>query len=116
RGMSKNRLSALIDQGLNGLISFTTAPLRLGLFAGFAIAALSLLYAVITLIVELMHHGKLAQPGIQTLIVAMFFFGGVQLLFMGMIGEYVLAIYGQVRSKPVVFERERINFHGPAPR
>ena len=40
----------------------------------------------------------------------MFFFGGVQLLFMGMIGEYILAIYGQVREKPVVFERERINF------
>jgi polyisoprenyl-phosphate glycosyltransferase len=45
----------------------------------------------------------------------MFFFSGVQLFFMGMIGEYVLAIYGQVREKPVVFERERINFVGSAP-
>ena len=45
----------------------------------------------------------------------MFFFGGVQLFFMGMIGEYVLAIYGQVREKPVVFERERVNFDGPPP-
>jgi hypothetical protein len=46
----------------------------------------------------------------MTLIVALFFFGGVQLFFLGLIGEYVLAIYGQVREKPVVFERERINF------
>ena len=46
----------------------------------------------------------------MTLIVALFFFGGVQLFFMGLIGEYVLAIHGQVREKPVVFERERINF------
>ena len=51
----------------------------------------------------------------MTLIVALFFFGGVQLFFMGMIGEYILAIYSQVREKPVVFERQRINFDaGPA--
>jgi polyisoprenyl-phosphate glycosyltransferase len=43
----------------------------------------------------------------------LFFFGGVQLFFMGMIGEYILAIHGQVRTKPVVFERERINFETP---
>lgn len=114
RGLSKNRLAALIDQGLNGFISFATAPLRLGLFAGLAISVVSMLYAVVTLLIEIFHSGRLAQPGIQTLIVAMFFFGGVQLLFMGVIGEYVLAIYGQVRSKPVVFERERINFAKPA--
>jgi hypothetical protein len=41
----------------------------------------------------------------------LFFFGGVQLFFLGLIGEYVLAIYAQVREKPVVFERERINFN-----
>jgi len=51
----------------------------------------------------------------MTLIIAMFFFAGVQLFFVGMIGEYVLAIYGQVREKPVVFERERINFDNKQP-
>jgi hypothetical protein len=39
-----------------------------------------------------------------------FFFGGIQLLFLGVIGEYVLAIFNQVRRRPIVFERERINF------
>lgn len=114
KGFSKNRASALIDQGLNGLVSFTTAPVRFGLFAGFLISAVSIIYAIINLVIGLILYRQLAEPGIITLIVAMFFFGGVQLFFMGMIGEYVLAIYGQVREKPVVFERERVNF-GPSP-
>jgi hypothetical protein len=58
-------------------------------------------------------YRKIAEPGIITIIVALFFFGGVQLFFMGMIGEYILAIHGQVRTKPVVFERERINVETP---
>jgi hypothetical protein len=62
----------------------------------------------------LIFTGRLAQPGIMTLIVALFFFGGVQLFFVGLVGEYVLAIYGQVREKPIVFERERINFTASA--
>jgi polyisoprenyl-phosphate glycosyltransferase len=112
RGHSKNRFSALIDQAINGVVSFTTAPLRLGLMVGFFISILSIAYAIINLILSLILYRKIAEPGIPTLIVALFFFGGVQLFFMGMIGEYILAIYGQVREKPVVFERERINFGG----
>ena len=115
KGFSKNRAGALIDQGINGLVSFTTAPVRFGLFAGFLISAVSIAYAIINFIIGLVLYQKLAEPGILTLIVAMFFFGGVQLFFMGMIGEYVLAIYGQVREKPVVFERERVNFGPPPP-
>jgi len=110
KGFSKNRLSALIDQGLNGLVSFTGAPLRLGLFIGFVIASLSLAYAFLNFVLAFVYYRQLTEPGIMTLIVALFFFGGVQLFFMGLIGEYVLAIHGQVREKPVVFERERINF------
>lgn len=113
KGLSKNRAAALIDQGLNGLVSFTSAPLRFGLYAGFLLSFLSVAYAVINLLLGLILYRRLAEPGILTLIVAMFFFGGVQLFFMGMIGEYVLAIYGQVREKPVVFERERVNFNEP---
>lgn len=113
KGFSKNKATALIDQGLNGLISFTNAPLRLGLFAGFTLSFLSIVYALANFLVGLIRYQKIADPGILTLIVAIFFFGGVQLFFMGMIGEYILAIYGQVRDKPVVFERERINFVSP---
>jgi glycosyltransferase involved in cell wall biosynthesis len=114
KGVSKNKIAALIDQGLNGLVSFTAAPLRLSLFIGFGLAVLSLFYSMINLVVGLVRYREITEPGIMTLVVAFFFFGGVQLFFLGVIGEYILAIYGQVREKPVVFELERINFNTPA--
>lgn len=110
KGFSKNSFFNLIDQGINGFITFTTVPLRAALFFGTAIAILSLIYAFVALIISLLATGKVSQPGIPTLIVALFFFAGVQIFFMGLLGEYILAIYGQVRKKPLVIERERINF------
>jgi glycosyltransferase involved in cell wall biosynthesis len=109
RGLSKNRLYHLVDQGLNGLISFTNLPMRIAMFAGFTIALVSFLFAAFTVIANLATHGTLTVPGIPTLIVALFFFGGVQLMFLGIIGEYVSAIHFQVRKRPLVVERERIN-------
>jgi glycosyltransferase involved in cell wall biosynthesis len=109
RGFSKNRLYNLVDQGLNGLISFTNLPMRIAMFVGFAIALLSFLYAAFTVVASLVTHGSLTVPGITTLIVALFFFGGVQLMFLGIIGEYVSAIHFQVRKRPLVVERELIN-------
>lgn len=110
RGLSKNSMMSLIDQGMNGLVTNTLAPLRLVLFGGFAIAALALVYAFVNLVLGIVFYRSFAQPGIMTIITAVFFFGGVQLFSIGVLAEYVLAIYSQVRRKPVVFERERINF------
>jgi polyisoprenyl-phosphate glycosyltransferase len=110
RGFSKNRLYHLIDQGLNGLISFTNIPLRLCMFFGFILALLSITYAVIQLVVNLLFFRSLAPPGIATLIVGLFFFSGVQLFFLGFLGEYIGAIHSQVRKRPLVIEKERINF------
>ena len=110
RGFSKANTYALIDQGLNGLISFTNVPMRLVMFSGFAIAGLSILYAFATLVVNLIWFRELAAPGISTLIVALFFFSGVQLFVLGFLGEYISAIHFQVRKRPLVIERERYNF------
>lgn len=110
RGVSTNTLKSLVDQGMNGLVTNTLAPLRLVLFAGFAIATLAVAYAFLNLVLGLVFYQTFAQPGIMTIITAVFFFGGVQLFAIGVLAEYVLAIYSQVRRKPVVFERERINF------
>jgi hypothetical protein len=109
KGFSKNRLYHLVDQGLNGLISFTNLPMRIAMFTGFTIALASFFFAVFTVAVNLWTHGDLTTPGIPTLIVALFFFGGVQLMFLGIIGEYVSAIHSQVRKRPLVVERELIN-------
>jgi len=108
-GVSRNRLMQLIDQGLNGLISFSNAPLRLALLAGFLISGFSFLYTISVFLLTLFGFVE-SQRGLPTVIVAVFFFGGVQLLFLGVLGEYIIAIFNQVRRRPIVFERERINF------
>jgi glycosyltransferase involved in cell wall biosynthesis len=110
RGLSKNRLLHLVDQALNGLVSFTKLPLRLTLFVGLLTSALSMGYALISLVLNLLWYRRLAPPGIPTLIVAVFFFGGLQLFLFGVLGEYIAAIHFQVRKRPLVVERERINF------
>lgn len=108
-GVSRNAFFQMIDQGLNGIISFSSAPVRVALWSGFVISALSIFYALFVFLMTVFGWTE-AGAGIPTMILAVFFFGGVQLLFLGVIGEYILAIFNQVRRKPIVFERERINF------
>lgn len=110
KGISKNRLHHLFSQGMTGLITFSTAPLRAALLLGTLIMICSFLFAIYSAAAHFISGGTLAAPGIPTLIVALFFFAGLQMFFLGMLGEYVLAIFGQVRDRPLVFERERINF------
>jgi glycosyltransferase involved in cell wall biosynthesis len=110
KGFSKNRWYHLVDQGLNGLISFSNLPMRICMLAGLGLSVLSITYALVQLLVNLLFLRQLVQPGIATLIVALFFFSGVQLLFLGVVGEYVAAIHAQVRRRPLVIERERVNF------
>ena len=112
RGISKNNIFNLIDQAMNGIFSFTTAPLRFASLSGIAIAILAIGYAVINLVLGLAFSGH-APRGTETIIVALFFFSGVQLMFIGMLGEYVTAIHAQVRRGPTVVERERINIAEP---
>ena len=113
RGLSSNRLYDLVDQGLNGLISFSNVPLRLCMFVGFLVSMLSFLYGLVALVLNLVYYRELAPPGVPTLIVALFFFFGFQLLLFGLLGEYISAIHSQVRKRPLVVERERINFDPP---
>jgi glycosyltransferase involved in cell wall biosynthesis len=107
-GISKNNLPRLIDQALNGIFSFTNAPMRLCTFIGFVLATVCVLYALFATVAYFVYPGTVAR-GVTSLIVALFFLSGVQLGFIGMLGEYVTAIHAQVRRGPLVVERERIN-------
>lgn len=80
------------------------------MLAGTVIALLSVAYAIFTVILNLVFYRTLAQPGIPTLIAAVFFFSGVQQAFLGVLGEYISAIHFQVRRRPLVIERGRVNF------
>lgn len=108
-GCSKNRLIHLIDQGLNGLIATSHVPMRLALFVGFSVSLLSLGYALINVIGSLLFPPEVGQ-GIRTLIAGMFFFNGIIMFFLGILGEYILSVHQQVRRPPRVIELERINF------
>jgi glycosyltransferase involved in cell wall biosynthesis len=111
RGLSKNNLPRLVDQAMNGIFSFTNVPLRLCTFAGFGLAALCMLYAFFSVIAYFIIPAS-APRGTMTIIVSLFFLSGVQLAFIGILGEYVTSIHAQVRRGPMVVERERINIDG----
>lgn len=112
-GFTKNNLPRLIDQALNGIFSFTNAPLRLCSFVGLLFAGMCVLYALAATIAYFIWP-NMAPRGITTVIVALFFLSGIQLAFIGILGEYVTAIHAQVRRGPMVVEREKINITGEA--
>lgn len=108
RGVSKHNLVMLVDQALNAIFSFTKAPMRFCTLAGIGIAALCILFSLFSVVAYLLGFG-VAPRGTTTIIVALFFLSGIQLLFIGMLGEYITSIHNQVRGGPMVVERERIN-------
>ena len=110
RGFSKNRLRVLIDIGLNGLLSFTKIPIRILSLVGLLIASASFIYAFVNIVIVLFSDKGSMQPGIASLIVALFFFSGVQVMFLGLLGEYIASIHQQVRFGGRVIEAERVNF------
>jgi len=111
-GKSKNSVANLIDQAMNGLVTTARAPVRWALLLGILGAAAGIIFAIVN--VFLFAFGvAAAEPGIATLIVGVFFIGGVQLFFLGLIGEYVVSIHSAVHPEPSVTERELLNFDVP---
>ena len=108
-GESKHRFSFLLDFGLNAVISYSILPIRLATILGIALSCLSLLLAFAYAMLKLFKWNFQA-PGATTTIVLILFFSGIQLFFLGMLGEYIGAIHSQVRRKPFVIIREKINF------
>ncbi|MGL4279584.1 MAG: glycosyltransferase family 2 protein [Albidovulum sp.] len=108
RGVSKHSLMMMIDQALNAIFAFTKVPMRFCTFVGVGIAVVSILFSMVSVVLWLFGIG-VAPRGTTTIIVALFFLSGVQLLFIGMLGEYITAIHNQVRGGPSVIEKERIN-------
>ncbi len=99
----------LFDVALQGFVNYSKVPLRLAIMFGFAIAALSLLAGTGYLVAKLLFWNEFSL-GVAPIVIGFFFLSAVQLIFVGVVGEYVGAIYTQVKNRPLVFERERINF------
>jgi polyisoprenyl-phosphate glycosyltransferase len=109
RGFTKNNFYTLYDMAMLGITNFSKVPLRLATMLGFLTAALSLLVAVGYLIYKLLFWQNFAI-GTAPMVIGLFFFASVQLLFIGILGEYIGAIHTQVLKRPLVVEKERINF------
>jgi polyisoprenyl-phosphate glycosyltransferase len=109
RGFSKNRLYDLYTEAMTGITSQSKLPLRLATFFGFFTALGSLLTAAGYLIYKIIFWQEFSV-GIAPIVIGLFLFASIQLIFLGIIGEYIGAIYTRVNQKWLVIEKERINF------
>jgi glycosyltransferase involved in cell wall biosynthesis len=109
RGVSSLNFYMLYEMAFLGVVSYSKVPLRLATMLGFAMAALSLIVALGYLVAKLVFW-KSFILGTAPLLIGFFFLSAVQLFFVGIVGEYVGSIYTTVRRRPLVFERERLNF------
>lgn len=114
RGITKNNFYTLYDIAMLGITNHSKIPLRLMTMSGFLLAICSLGAAFVFLVAKLIFWDSF-QIGIAPILVGIFFFGGVQMLFIGLLGEYVGAIHTQVRKLPLVVESERLNFDPDVP-
>jgi hypothetical protein len=109
RGITKNNFYTLYDIAMLGLTNVSKAPLRMFTFFGFSCAVLSLCTAIAYTIYKLMFWRNFSV-GIAPVVIGMFFLGSIQLIFIGLLSEYIGAIHTQIMARPLVIERERINF------
>lgn len=112
RGVTKNNFYVLYDWAMLGMTSHSRVPLRLAAMIGFLTALFCLLLSLFYLGYKLLFWDNFSV-GIAPVVIGLFFIGAVQLFFIGMLGEYIGAIYTQVLHRPLVVEKERINFDAP---
>jgi glycosyltransferase involved in cell wall biosynthesis len=108
-GISKNNFYSLYDYAMLGIISHSKLPIRMASFLGFVIGFVSIITAIVFLILKLCFWESF-QLGIAPLVIGMFFLFGLMFLFIGILGEYIGSIHTYLQNRPVVVEKERINF------
>jgi polyisoprenyl-phosphate glycosyltransferase len=109
RGLTKNNFYALYDFAMLGITNLSKVPLRLVIGCGFISAAISFALGVIYLAYKLIFWNSFTV-GVAPLVLGLFFLGSIQLIALGIIGEYVGSIHTLVQNRPLVTEKERINF------
>lgn len=108
-GKTHNNWYTLYDAAMLSFTSYTKIGLRLATFMGILAGTGSFIVAIIYLILKLTHWSSFTA-GMAPVVIGMFFLGGIQLFFLGFIGEYILSINKRVMNRPLVVEEERINF------
>lgn len=108
-GKTSNNFFSLYDVAMLGITSYSKTIVRAATILGFIISAISLLIGFVFLILKLLYWDKF-PAGYAPIIIGISFFGSIQLIFLGLIGEYVLSINTRVMNRPLVVEEKRINF------
>lgn len=108
-GKTKNNWYSLYDAAMLSFTSYTKVGLRIATFGGFFCSALSVLTALVYLILKLCNWYGF-EAGMAPVIIGVFLIGGLQLFFIGLLGEYIMNINTRVMNRPLVVEEERINF------
>lgn len=109
RGISKNNFYTLYDIAMLGIVSHSLVPIRLASFLGFALGGVSVLIALVFLILKLIFWDNFPL-GVAPLVIGMFFMFGILLFFVGILGEYIGSIHTYMKNRPIVVEKERVNF------
>lgn len=108
-GKTHNNWYTLYDAAMLSFTSYTKIGLRMATFLGMGVAFLSVLIALVYLVMKLIHWNNF-NAGTAPILIGMFFLGAVQLVFLGIIGEYILSMNQRIMNRPLVVEEERINF------
>lgn len=110
-GAPKQSLARLVKYALDGMFSFSNKPLRVATYLGFTVSIIAFLLAVFYFVTFFAFH-KQAGSGFTTIVLCVLFLGGVQLICVGILGEYVGRIYEEVKRRPLYVVRERVGFDG----
>ena len=108
-GKTSNNFYRLYDAAMLSITSYTKVGLRLATFLGFFTSAVSIIIAIVYLVLKLTHWNSMSM-GIAPVMIGVFVLGGIQIFFIGLIGEYILNINTRVIHRPVVVEERRLNF------
>lgn len=108
-GITKNNFYTLFDIAMLGIVSHSKVPIRIAALVGFILGAISILVAIYFLVMKLIFWESFPLGGAPALI-GLFFLFGVLLFFIGILGEYIGSIHTYIQNRPIVVEKERINF------
>lgn len=111
-GKTHNNWYSLFDAAMLSFTSYTKVGMRVAEFFGFGVAFISFMFGLGYLIAKLIHWNSFVAGYAPTMI-AVFFMGGVQLCFLGFLGEYIMAMNTRLMNRPLVVEEKRINFDSP---
>jgi len=109
RGVSKNNFYTLYDVAMLGITSHSKVPLRIATFVGFALGISSVMVALVFLVLKLLFWDSFSFA-LAPILIGLFFLFGILLIFIGILGEYIGSIHSYLQRRPIVVEKERINF------